>query len=115
MIERRKYKRYSLTKEAFVKHANSLGRIVDLSLGGMLCECTVSNGLSPDSDGLGICYGNDRCEMGKIKVRRIIEKVREIPGADSPLLTRKCGIQFEDLSPTQRTQLKKIISGYKTS
>jgi hypothetical protein len=75
----------------------------------------VNNGLSPDSAGLGICYGNERCEMGKIKVRRIIEKVREIPGADYPVLTRKCGIQFEDLTTDQRAQLKKIISSYKAN
>ncbi len=115
MVERRKHKRYRLKKEAFVKHFDNLGTILDLSMGGMLCECTVNKGLSPDSEEFGICYGDDRCVMNKIKIRRITEKVTESLDAEYPLLKRKCGIQFEGLSKRQKAQLKEIISAYQTN
>lgn len=115
MVERRKHKRYRLKKEAFVKHFNNLGTILDISMGGMLCECTVNKGLSPDSEEFGICYGNDRCVMNKIKIRRITEKVTESQDYGSAALKRKCGIQFEGLNSRQKAQLKEIISAYQVN
>lgn len=114
MVERRKHKRYRLSKEAFVRHFDNQGTIVNLSMGGMLCECAVNRGLSPDSEAFGICYGEDRCVLNKIKIRRITEKVTECQEAGAPVLKRKCGIQFEELNKKQQDQLKKIISAYQT-
>jgi hypothetical protein len=90
-------------------HVSKVGQIMDISMSGLSFRYIV-NGGSPDASfeldillvGHGLC-------IEKVRFKKVSDF--QIPNKSpfSPLLIRRCGVRFEELTLEQRSQLEDII------
>ena len=113
MDERRKHKRHLSQKGAIVMHSENIGEIINMSMGGLLCQCIINT--NTDDNGrsceLDIYCGHDHCHLQHIQFKRVSEWVGEDKSLCS-VLVRKCGVQFRDLSMEQQAKLKRFIENH---
>jgi c-di-GMP-binding flagellar brake protein YcgR len=110
MQERRKHKRHTLRKGINIVHGDNMGELCNLSMGGMLCQCSINQMFSPDNSGVSICSAKDRLFLNSIKFKRIAEWHDE--SGDQATLIRRCGVEFDDLTDIQEAELHKLINRY---
>lgn len=109
MVERRRYQRYNITQDCMVRHADAMGLIVDLSRGGLSCECVNSEEQLSSS-----CKEVDLLCLGSsMSVKALTLDVissEKIPGKFmSGMYTRKCRASFASLRDEQTAFVESLI------
>jgi hypothetical protein len=108
MVERRKSQRFKLHNDNFVIHARSIGKIEDISLGGLCCTC-INDDLDPASDS----RIDIRCPHALLYVPDIGIEIMEtaVSGGASifNVFTRTCHIKFQELTDDQLQQVHSLI------
>ena len=108
MDERRKEKRYKLKDGNLVVHWTTVGNIENISRGGLCCSC-INDEFSPDS------YNkiDIRCPRKNFFLQdlgiKIVDKVVSSGESVFAVFTRKCHLQFEELSDEQMVLLDNFI------
>ena len=110
-VERRKHKRFPIKENAFaVLRFNSastkIGRIIDISMGGMAIEYENSDEWADTPQELGILFGDDDFYLDKIQFETVFDKSISFSFTE----TRRRGIKFGQLSPVQDSQIKSFIN-----
>ena len=115
IVERRKHKRFQVQDGAFavlMPHFYNWGQIIDISRGGLAFRYT-NNELTPNvSSNLGISLANVGFYLGKVPFKAIsdFEIANEVPY--SFRTTRRCGVEFGDLTLNQISQLEYFIRNH---
>ena len=106
MQERRRFKRYSVHEDVYVYRSKRIGRIRNISLGGMLCQCGHDSKCSTVDFDI-FCPGSCICVSGlPFEVIRE-EKQKKIGSND-----RQCHVKFAKLTPDKTIELKTFIDSY---
>ncbi len=115
--DNRKHKRYKGKEGAFAAFLRpdefiNLGQVIDISLGG-LCIRYLSTSQTPAGcSGVKIFGSNGRfIHVDKVQCRIVYD--REIPeGSWEQLSTRRCGVQFENLTVRHKSMLQDFIDHF---
>ena len=115
--ERRKHPRYIIPEvefEIFSRDAEFLGKLEDLSKGGLAFRHTIGALKTEEHRSIDItATGPERFHLAVISCRRIYEismltESRSFSGDR----TRRCGVQFIDLNDVQEQQLDFLLDHY---
>jgi hypothetical protein len=109
--EHRKHKRFQVPGAAFVgfgPHANKVGQIVDVSMGGLAYRYVGSEDSSEGSH-LDIFVTDHDFYMGAIPFKTVCDLQIVDRVSASPMTMRRCGVQFRKLSRKQNSQLEHFI------
>ncbi len=115
IVERRKHKRFQVQDGTFAvltPHFDNWGQIIDISRGGLAFRYT-GNELPPDvSSNLGISLANIGFYLGRVPFKAIsdFEIANEV--AYSFTTTRRCGVEFGELTLNQISQLEYFIGNH---
>lgn len=109
MAERRKHQRYSINQKCLVRHAANVGILMDLSLGGLSCQCVNFEERSPSP-----CWEIDLLCLGNstwVKALNLeVVSSEESPGEFMASLNiRKCRARFAPLREEQTELLDDLI------
>ena len=111
-MERRKHKRYLAKKGAFAAVRPlyvKIGRIIDISQGGLAFRYMVTDSQEDASDELDIFLIGNVFHLDRIPLRIICDlKVSETPSPRSSRI-RRCGLQFGELTQDQMLQVDYFI------
>ena len=113
IVERRKHKRFQVLSGTFVALLPDyvkLGQIIDISMGGLAFRYMA--GREP-SRGLYLdMFSSDKTfYLGKIPFETISDfETQDVPF--SSLATRRCGVQFGELTHIQTSQLEYFIQNH---
>ena len=110
--ERRKHRRFRMQDIAFAvlrDHVSKVGQIMDISMSGLSFQYIVNGGSLEASFELDILLANHGLCIEKVRFKKVSDF--QIPNKSpfSPLLMRRCGVRFEELTLEQRSQLEDII------
>ncbi|MBI5557660.1 MAG: PilZ domain-containing protein [Deltaproteobacteria bacterium] len=110
MTERRKDQRFKLTDDGhFIVHARNIGKIENISLGGLCCSC-VNDIFDPHSDNtIDIRCKKDHLHLQKLGINIL---ATEITAGKSffNVFTRTCHLKFQEISAGQLQQLHYFIA-----
>ncbi len=116
-VERRMHKRFKVREDIFAvfgKDSQAMGRIVDISKGGLAFN---HNGGKIESYGMSVLsfLFADRKEMhishASLKFKsRIVSDNETTTKGNSNYSKRRCAVQFDDLTWYQNTSLDNLIS-----
>ena len=103
MKERRKYPRYDVHKDVYVYRAERVGKICNISLGGLMCNCVHHSDCVPVNFDI-FCPGNHVC-LPDLPYKLVEAKSISSP----PHFVRQCHIEFDSLSPEKIFELRAFI------
>ena len=112
MTERRQSKRIKIKDDAFVTRntaKDKLGRIIDISSGGLAYHYISSTGLPEVFEKIGIWAVLDDVHLNDIHIQTVSDKEVEYDNPFHQIMLRRCGIQFEAMTDKQKDQLKSMI------
>jgi hypothetical protein len=113
-IERRKYKRFRVPKNAFVllrPHDSEVGQIIDISSKGLAFDYAGSEQLSSELSELDILITDNHFRLNKVPYKTVSNfETYESPSGS--IRKRRCGVQFGGLTESQISQLKHFIQRY---
>ncbi len=117
--ERRKFRRFLAQNAAFAvlrPHFTMLGKIKDISRGGLAFEYIAHEGQKRGSSEIDILITGDRFYLPKIPSQKIYDiKIGE---ENQTLIdrfeTRRCGLQFGELTEEQADELEFFLNNYTT-
>lgn len=109
-VERRKHKRFPIKENAFAvlrftPSSTKIGRIIDISMGGMAIEYENSEEWEDTPKELSILFGDDDFYLEKINFETVSDNFISYSFTE----TRRRGIKFGKLSDNQSSQLKNFI------
>lgn len=110
--ERRRHKRYLTNDNIFITfrpHFDRIGSISDISRGGVSLEYSVIQDYSALTDKLwvDIFCSSKKLELTNVPCRLIYDRRVEIDkGFLKTIETRRCGLEFSDLSQYQTARLE---------
>ncbi len=109
--EHRRHKRFQVPQGVFVgfgQHANKVGQIVDVSMGGLAYRY-VGSEESSDGSHLDIFVTDNDFYLGAVPFKTVcdLQVVDRAPA--SPMTMRRCGVQFGKLTRKQSVQLEYFI------
>jgi hypothetical protein len=116
-IERRKYKRFRVPKNAYVllrPNGTEVGKIIDISPEGLSFDYAGSEQLSSELSELDILITDNGFRLNNLPYKA----VSSIETYESPLGSvskKRCGVQFGGLTQSQISQLKHFIERYASS
>jgi hypothetical protein len=88
-----------------------VGRIVDISMGGLMFEYATVKGPTTEPTELEIFVPGGVFRLGGLPCKTIWD--RPCPEVfDTPLHKRRCGVQFGDLTRSQRAELKHFLQNH---
>ena len=111
--ERRKFKRLlprDLTFAVFRPHFANLGKVKDISKGGLALEYVLNETKITGFSEIDIFLSGYPFYMSRIPSKIIYDK--NINGEYRTEGTRQCGLKFEDLAPEQTSQLQYFLRNY---
>ena len=116
--ERRQFRRFLADDRSFAclrPHFGKLGKIKDISRGGLAFEYIYSKGYEEESSAIDIFLSGDRFYLPKMPCR----VVNDLPiGEDltsiSNFQVRRCGLEFGELTEEQEHKLKLFLNTYLT-
>ena len=111
--ERRKFKRLlprDLTFAVFRPHFSNLGKVKDISIGGLALEYVLKETKNTGFSEIDIFLSGNFLYLRRIPSTIIY--VSEIDVESRSVKTRRCGLQFGDLTPIQKSQLEYFIQKY---
>ena len=110
--ERRQSKRIKIKDDAFVTRntaKDKLGRIVDISSGGLAYHYISSTDLPEVFEKIGIWAVLDDVHLNDIQIQTVSDMEVEYDNPFHHILLRRRGIQFEVLTDEQKAQLESMI------
>ena len=116
-IERRKHKRFKVKGDIFAvlgKNSQAMGRIVDISKGGLAFNHNGGKVEPAEMSELSLLFA-DRISMDisrtSLKFRsRIVSDNETVKNGNSNQTKRRCAVQFDDLTWYQNSSLDNLIS-----
>ena len=115
-VERRKHKRIRVKSGAFVgvgPHFNQVGPLVDISTGG-LAFCYMARKKQPNGLSLDIFLTDGDFYLSYVPFKALSDsEIRNNTAGYTP--TRRCRVQFGDLTESQLSQLEHFIEDHTTS
>ena len=114
--ERRQHERYSTNDNIFITfrpHFDRIGSISDISRGGVSLEYSVIQDYSALTDKLwvDIFCSSKKLELSNVPCRLIYDRrVDTDKGFLKTIETRRCGLEFSELSPYQTSKLEIELS-----
>lgn len=115
-LEGRKHKRFRVVGDAFVLLRPSyyaVGRIIDISMGGLAFDCVVPEEETIHATTLEIFLPDGSFHLGNIPCQAIWDMITyESPL--TPTKKKRCGVQFGQLTRTQEVQLEYFIDNHTT-
>ena len=113
--ERRKYPRRRSREGAYAvlqSHPPRLGRVVDLSLGGLAFHYVDGEPLEPQLPGLlDVFLVGSAVALRQVFVRPQSD-IRLSDPADTDAVMRRCGVKFLALAPEQSATLERLIQDF---
>ena len=114
--ERRKFRRLlprDLTFAVFRPHFSNLGKVKDISIGGLALEYVLKETQNAGSSEIDIFLTDDFFYLRRIPSKIIYD--REIDEEYRSVKKKRCGLQFGDLTPTKKSQIEYFLQNYTTS
>ena len=110
MIERRKQKRFKVYDGASVVHPDHIGQILDISMGGLLCQCIGQKNPPRKPTVFDLFCANDtfKFKLKEVPIQMITNYINQLSPWNTTLV-RRCGVMFGDLSPAQQSELENFI------
>jgi len=115
--EKRKFKRFKGKEAAFSVFMRSnelmgLGQIQDISIGGLCVQYVSTKEDAKGCSEIKIFGKNDRfIHLDRVQCRIVYDK--EVPaGAWGQIITRRCGVEFENLSVKHLSMLQDFIDHF---
>lgn len=106
MDERRRYERYLVHEDVYVYRANRVGKVLNISLTGLMCTCVHHDDCIPEDFDI-FCPGSSIC-LAALPYTVIEAKNIESP----PHFVRQCHVQFDPLSHKKNLELERFIEKY---
>ena len=113
-VEKRKFKRFKGKEAAFSAFMRSnelmgLGQIQDISIGGLCVQYVSTKEDAKGCSEIKIFGKNDRfIHLDRVQCRIVYDK--EVPaGAWEQIITRRCGVEFKNLSVKHLSMLQGFI------
>ncbi len=118
--ERRKFTRFLAQDTAFAvlrPHFTKLGKIKDISEGGLAFEYIAYEGQKEDSSGIDIFLSGNGFYLGRIpcKIRYDIKISERYQTSTDHMEMRRCGLQFGELTEEQAAQLEFFLKNHTTA
>jgi hypothetical protein len=114
LVERRRHKRFRIRNGAFVildPSDTGAGRLIDISVNGLTFDYVASQEPPIEETELQISLTYSGFRLYGVPCKAIWNLVTyEIP--TTSLHTRRCGVQFGDLTPQQASQLEYFIQNH---
>ena len=113
--ERRKYPRRTSREGAYAvlqSHPPRLGRVVDLSLGGLAFHYVDGDPVEPQLPGLlDVFMVGSAVALRQVFVRPRSD-IRLSDSTDSKAVMRRCGVKFLALAPEQNDTLERLLEDF---
>jgi len=116
-VEKRKFKRFKGKEAAFSAFMRSnelmgLGQIQDISIGGLCVQYVSTKEDAKGCSEIKIFGKNDRfIHLDRVQCRIVYDK--EVPaGAWEQIITRRCGVEFKNLSVKHLIMLQEFIDHF---
>jgi c-di-GMP-binding flagellar brake protein YcgR len=116
IVERRKHKRFQPQIDTPIilrSHHTKAASIVDLSMGGVGFSCIGGEKVMCESMKISILPAENSFYLYKIPCKMVWNREVE-KDHNSSLTTRRCGVQFDELTPHEVSQLEHFIQNYAT-
>lgn len=115
LVEKRKHRRFCLKDLAFAafgSHAKGIGKIIDISRGGLSFRYIADGDQLNESFELEIYLANNGFHLKEVPSKTIsdLEITSEFP--TSSITMRRCGVQFGELTQNQVSQLECFIQNH---
>ena len=116
-VERRQLRRYKVKQGAFAAMmplSNKLGQIIDLGKGGLSFHYIHVDDGSNEGSELDIFVSNKEFYLPKLPVKNVsdVRVPNKIP--NNPIVIRRHGVQFKELTPEQTSMLDSFMHRYTT-
>ncbi len=116
-IERRKYKRYKVQDGVFAvlgPQSSRMGQLIDISNGGAAFYHKDTREMSEKNDELSILFDNNQTSVsyGPLKFQAAIVSEVTVDNGRTSNATRRCGLEFKNLTYYQRAWLIECIQNY---
>jgi len=115
--EKRKFKRFKGKEGAFAAFTRpnefmNVGQIQDISMGGLCAQYLSTNEDNKGCSEIKIFGTNDRfINLGGVQCRIVYD--REVPeDSRKQIRTRRCGVEFENLSAKRLSMLQDFIDSF---
>lgn len=116
--ERRQFRRFLADDRSFAclrPHFGKLGKIKDISRGGLAFEYIYSKGCEEESSAIDIFLSGDRFYLPKMPCRVVNDlQIGEDLTSISNFQVRRCGVKFGQLTEEQERKLKLFLNTYLT-
>ena len=119
VVERRQFARYLPQKNAFAalgREYTRVGKIKNISLGGLAFEYIVGDALKEDVTELDIFLVGNVFHLHNIPCRIVYDFDVHVPHVNNSyvniLTTKRCGLQFKPHTDEMITQLRLFIEAY---
>ena len=117
IVEQRKYRRFSVSEGTLVFDATTdVGEIIDISMGGLSFTCPEMSEEAATSFDIGILFGEDEYDTGKIQCKKLIS--HNVPSSSFFSIQEKgkrYSVEFGALSSKQKLHLEYVIQNYTRS
>jgi len=108
MLERRKSQRFKVGNGHFIIHSRNVGKIEDISMGGLCCSC-INEEFDPASgDKIDIRCLKNSAYLENLGIN-ILETETTSGASIFNVFTRICHLQFQKLTDDQIQQLSNFI------
>lgn len=111
LLEQRKHKRHRLKERAFVATAGNLGEILDISEVGLAFSYVNWDDQTNGSGELDIIF-NGADLLNNLRYKTVSEKVTGNKFSSHPILMKRCGLVFGELSSVQKAKLENFIHNH---
>lgn len=116
-MEQRKHKRFKGKEGAFAAFLTpdeliNLGNVVDISMGGLCTRYLATTEKGPNCSGIKVFGSNGRFIHLERVDCKIIYDFEIVEESLDQLRTRKCGVQFRNLSVRQKAVLQDFIEHF---
>jgi hypothetical protein len=114
LVERRKYERFQIRQGTYVALAppyGKVGPVIDISRGGLSFRY-VDGKETTNELYLHIFLTEANFYLEKVPIKTILDFKIPDKSASSSITMRRCGLQFEDLTHDQASQLKFFVENY---
>ena len=114
LVERRKYERFQIRQGTYVALAppyGKVGPVIDISRGGLSFRY-VDGKETTNGSYINIYLTEANFYLEKVPIKTILDFKIPDKSASSSITMRRCGLQFEDLTHDQASQLKFFVENY---
>ena len=114
-VERRQMKRFKVADGAFaalINHGSKLGQIKDISEIGLSFRYIDSAEAHTDASELKIILGSGGLCVDKVPFKKVSDFEIKSEFSFSSIRMRQIGLEFGELSPTQRVHLNNFIQNH---